>query len=113
MEKLEYRKAASLKPYKFNARKNSDDQIEQLRDSIREFGFVAPIIIDSDREIIAGHGRVAAAMKEGIKDVPCVICDTLTEEQRRAYIIADNRLAEAASWDAELLSHELEQLQER
>lgn len=99
-----------LIPYANNARTHSKEQIEKLRRSIREFGFVNPVIIDKDFNIIAGHGRVLAGKKEGIKQVPCVLVDYLTEEQKRAYILADNRLALDAGWDEEMLRKELEGL---
>ena len=83
-----------LVPYARNARTHSESQIAQIRASLREFGFVNPVLIDSDRNIIAGHGRVLAAKAEGMTEVPCVLVEHLTEAQRRAYILADNRLAE-------------------
>jgi hypothetical protein len=100
-----------LVPYARNARTHSKEQIAQLRSSLREFGFVSPVIIDSDYNIIAGHGRVAAAKEEGYKTVPCVFAENLTEAQKRAYILADNRLAMNAGWDEEMLAVELSDLQ--
>ena len=100
-----------LIPYVRNARTHSKEQILQLRASLREFGFVNPVIVDKDLNIIAGHGRVLAAKEEGITEVPCVFAEHLTEAQKRAYIIADNRLALNAGWDTELLSVELSELQ--
>jgi DNA modification methylase len=100
-----------LVPYARNARTHSKEQILQLRASLREFGFVNPVIVDKDLNIIAGHGRVLAAKEEGITEVPCVFAEHLTEAQKRAYIIADNRLALNAGWDAEMLSVELSELQ--
>ena len=79
--------------------------------SLREFGFVNPVIIDSDRNIIAGHGRVLAAKAEGMTEVPCVLVEHLTDAQRRAYILADNRLAEQSGWDTEMLALELGEIQ--
>lgn len=96
-----------LKPYARNARTHSESQIAQLRASLREFGFVSPVIIDGERNIIAGHGRVLAAKAEGIAEVPCVLVEHLTDAQRRAYILADNRLAELSGWDTEMLALEL------
>ena len=101
-----------LIPYVNNARTHSPEQINKLRSSLREFGFVNPVIIDKEFNIIAGHGRVLAAKAEGIKEVPCVLVDYLTETQKKAYIIADNRMAMDAGWDEELLKVELESLQE-
>jgi DNA modification methylase len=100
-----------LVPYARNARTHSKEQIAQLRSSLREFGFVSPVIIDNDYNIIAGHGRVAAAKEEGYKTVPCVFAENLTEAQKRAYILADNRLAMNAGWDEEMLAVELSDLQ--
>lgn len=103
---------AKLVPYQNNARTHSPAQIQKLRSSLREFGFVNPVIIDRDYNVIAGHGRIAAAHEEGITEVPCVFVDHLTEAQKKAYIIADNRMAMDAGWDEELLRVELEALEE-
>ena len=92
-----------LVPYQNNARTHSPEQINKLRSSLREFGFINPIIIDRDYGIIAGHGRLLAAKEEGMTEVPCVFADHLTEAQKKAYIIADNRMALDAGWDEELL----------
>lgn len=100
-----------LVPYARNARTHSKQQILQLQASLREFGFVNPVIVDKELNIIAGHGRILAAKEEGITDVPCVFAEHLTEAQKRAYIIADNRLALNAGWDAEMLSVEIADLQ--
>ena len=100
-----------LIPYARNARTHSKEQIKQLRASLREFGFVNPCIIDKDYNIIAGHGRVMAAKEEGISEIPCVFAEHLTDAQKRAYILADNRLALNARWDDEMLSVELSDLQ--
>lgn len=108
---LELRPIAGLSPYEHNARRHSPEQIEQLRASIREFGFLMPLLIDAAGNLIAGHGRMEAAALEGYTELPCVLAEGLSEEQRRAYILADNRLAELASWDSETLKTELHQLQ--
>lgn len=100
-----------LVPYVNNARTHSPEQINKLRSSLREFGFINPVIIDRDYGIIAGHGRVLAAKEEGITEIPCVFVDYLTEAQKKAYIIADNRMALDAGWDEELLRVEIEALQ--
>ena len=100
-----------LIPYENNAKIHGPDQIEQLRRSLREFGFVSPVLIDEDKNLIAGHGRVEAARAEGMTEVPYVTVSDLTEAQRRAYIIADNRLTEAGVWDAGRLKLELQELQ--
>lgn len=100
-----------LVPYVNNARTHSAEQIIKLRSSLREFGFVNPIIIDRDFNVIAGHGRLMAAKEEGISEVPCVFADFLTDAQKKAYILADNRMAMDAGWDEELLKIEMEELQ--
>ena len=100
-----------LVPYVNNARTHSPEQINKLRASLREFGFINPVIIDRDFGVIAGHGRILAAKEEGITEVPCVFADHLTEAQKKAYIIADNRMAMDAGWDEELLRVEIEALQ--
>ena len=101
-----------LIPYANNARTHSKEQINKIRSSLREFGFVNPVLIDKDKNIIAGHGRCEAAKAEGIKEVPCVMVEHLTEAQKKAYIIADNKLALEAGWDDELLAVELENLKD-
>jgi len=101
----------SLIPYARNSRTHSDDQIAQIAASIREFGFLNPIIVDGDNGIIAGHGRVLAAQKLGMESLPCIEASHLTDAQRKAYIIADNKLALNAGWDDELLKIELQDLE--
>jgi len=110
-ERFEKVNIDKLVPYARNARTHSKEQILQLRASLREFGFVNPVIVDKDLNIIAGHGRIMAAKEEGIAEVPCVFAEHLTEAQKRAYIIADNRLAMNAGWDMEMLSVEISELQ--
>lgn len=100
-----------LIPYINNARTHSPEQINKLRSSLREFGFINPIIVDKELNIIAGHGRVLAAKAEGITNIPCVYVDYLTDAQKKAYIIADNRIAMDADWDEKLLRVELEALE--
>ena len=102
---------SKLVPYVNNARTHSPKQLAKLRSSLREFGFINPVIIDRDFNVIAGHGRIAAAKEEGITEVPCVFVDYLTEAQKKAYILADNRMALDAGWDEELLRIEIESLQ--
>ena len=101
-----------LIPYINNARTHSPEQIKKLRASLREFGFVNPVIIDRDYNVIAGHGRIMAAKEEGISEVPCVYADHLTEAQKKAYILADNRMALDAGWDEEMLRVEIDALRE-
>ncbi|EOT27668.1 hypothetical protein C805_01776 [Eubacterium sp. 14-2] len=102
---------SKLVPYVNNARTHSPEQLTKLRSSLREFGFINPVIIDRDFNVIAGHGRIAAAKEEGMEEVPCVFADFLTEAQKKAYILADNRMALDAGWDEELLRIEIESLQ--
>ena len=99
-----------LIPYANNARTHTPEQILKLRSSMREFGIVNPFIIDRDFNVLAGHGRLAAAKAEGCTEVPCVFVDEMTEAQKKAYILADNRMAMDAGWDEELLKIELEAL---
>ena len=101
-----------LVPYVNNARTHSKEQITKLRSSLREFGFVNPVIIDREFNVIAGHGRILAAKEENIEQVPCVFVDHLTEAQKKAYILADNRFALDAGWDEEMLRVEMEALQD-
>lgn len=100
-----------LIPYINNARTHSDEQIKKLRSSLREFGFINPVIIDRNFNVIAGHGRILAAKAENISEVPCVFVDYLNDAQKKAYILADNRMAMDAGWDEELLRVEIESLQ--
>lgn len=100
-----------LIPYVNNARTHSAEQVNKLRASLREFGFINPVIVDRDLNVIAGHGRILAAKEEKIPEVPCVYVDYLTEAQKKAYILADNRMAMDAGWDEEILRVEIEALQ--
>ena len=100
-----------LVPYANNARTHNKEQILKLRSSLREFGFVNPVIIDREYNVLAGHGRIMAAKAENISEVPCVFADHLTEAQKKAYILVDNRMALDAGWDDELLAVEMEELQ--
>ena len=93
-----------------NPRVHSDRQIEQLAKSIASFGFLWPVMIDVSRNVLAGHGRIEAALRLGFKDVPTISIQHLSESQRRAFVIADNRLAEQASWDEKLLAEQLKEL---
>ncbi len=111
-ERFEMADINRLVPYARNARTHSKEQILQLRSSLREFGFVNPVIVDKDYNIIAGHGRVLAAKAEGMTEVPCVFVEHLTEAQKKAYILADNRLALNAGWDEELLALEFADLKD-
>lgn len=99
-----------LVPYANNAKIHSPEQIASIRASLREFGFVTPVLIDESGNVIAGHGRIQAARAEGMTEVPCVLAEGLTETQRKAYILADNRMAELAEWDKAMLKIELEGL---
>lgn len=108
--RIELRPVADLLPYEKNARTHSDAQVEEIASSISQFGFNNPILIDSSQGVIAGHGRLAAAKLLGLVEVPVVVLDHLSESQRRAYILADNRLALNAGWDEEILAGELADL---
>lgn len=108
---MELVKTGELIPYANNARTHSDAQVRKLRASLREFGFINPVIIDRDKNVIAGHGRIEAALAEGIDEVPCVYADHLTDAQKKAYVLADNRMALDAGWDEEMLRIEIEALQ--
>lgn len=110
-EKIEMLPVSFLVPYAKNARTHSPDQVEQIAASMREFGFTNPVLIDGEGGIVAGHGRVLAARSIGVVSVPCLRVDWLTEAQKKAYILADNRLAMNAGWDNEILSAELRDLQ--
>jgi ParB-like chromosome segregation protein Spo0J len=110
--KIETIPTSDLIPYARNSRSHSEAQVAQIAGSIREFGFTNPVLIDGDNGIIAGHGRVLAAGKLGMASVPCIRLVHLTETQKRAYIIADNKLALNAGWDEELLGLELADLRE-
>jgi ParB family chromosome partitioning protein len=101
---------AALVPYARNSRTHSDEQIGQLCGSIREFGFCNPVLIDGEGTIIAGHGRVMAATRMKLETVPCLRLTHLTDAQKRAYVIADNRLALNSGWDTEMLANELSDL---
>jgi ParB family transcriptional regulator, chromosome partitioning protein len=109
---IEKIKTSNLIPYARNSRTHSDSQVSQIAGSIREFGFTNPVLIDSENGIIAGHGRVMAAQKLELAEVPCIRLDHLTDTQRRAYIIADNKLALNSGWDEEMLGLELADLRE-
>lgn len=108
--KIEEVSIDKLIPYARNSRTHSDEQVAQIAASIKEFGFTNPILIDKEGGIIAGHGRVSAARKLSLATIPCIRLGHLTETQRKAYIIADNKLALNAGWDNELLTLELDEL---
>lgn len=109
---IEYIETEKLVPYARNSRTHSDEQVQQIMGSIKEFGFTNPILVDADGLIIAGHGRTMAAQRMGIKEVPCLRLGHLTDAQKKAYVIADNKLALNAGWDDEMLRLELADLQE-
>jgi DNA modification methylase len=110
--KLEYRSVEALIPYARNAKQHPDAQVAQIAASIREFGWGAPILVDGNNNVIAGHGRLLAARKLGMDEVPVVSMDHLTDTQRRALILADNKIGENASWEDELLGIELSELKD-
>jgi ParB-like chromosome segregation protein Spo0J len=107
---IELRPVASLRPYAGNARRHSKKQIEQIADSIRRFGFTNPVLISDDGDIVAGHGRTLAAQQLGMTSIPTLRLSHLTATERRAYVLADNKLALNAGWDADLLAIELQGL---
>lgn len=109
---VERRSVESLIPYARNARTHSDEQVAQIAASIKEWGWTTPVLVDEDGQIIAGHGRVMAARKLGIEEVPVMIARGWSEAQRRAYVLADNQLAANAGWDMEILKVELNDLTE-
>jgi ParB-like chromosome segregation protein Spo0J len=99
-----------LVPYEKNARKHPEAQIQQIAQSIKDFGFLSPVLIDRENNIVCGHGRVLAAKKLEMLSVPCLRAESLSEAQRRAFILIENRLHETSDWDKELLKHELDDL---
>lgn len=101
-----------LIPYINNAKKHSESQVTKIAASIREFGFLNPVLIDKKYNVIAGHGRILAAKKLGLDKIPAIYAEGLTEAQRKAYILAENRLGELAEWDMDLVSGELAALKE-
>src|SRR6266699_2495076 len=104
---IEYVATLSLRAWPRNARTHSKKQVRQIADSIRRFGFTNPVLIDRDNTMLAGHGRVAAAKILRLEQVPCIRIETMTAAEKRAYVIADNKLALNAGWDEELLAEEL------
>lgn len=102
-------KIDDLKPYEKNPRKN-DDAVEYVANSIKEFGFKVPIVIDSNNVIVAGHTRYKAAKQLGMEELPCIIADDLTDDQIKAYRLADNKVAEFSEWDFSLLEEEMSNL---
>ena len=107
-DKVERRPISELIPYARNSRTHSDAQVAQIAASIREWGWTMPILVDEDGNVIAGHGRIMAAQKLGIADVPCMTATGWSEAKRRAYVIADNKLALNAGWDDNVLKLELQ-----
>jgi ParB-like chromosome segregation protein Spo0J len=108
--KIETRSVADLIPYAANSRTHSDAQVAQIAASIKEFGWTNPILVDGDNTIIAGHGRILAARKLGMQEVPAIVLDHLSKAQQRALVIADNQLALNAGWDMDMLKAEIEDL---
>lgn len=113
MIKVKYLEPKILDAYENNSRVHSAEQIDRIKRSIEEFGFINPVLIDKHNTIIAGHARVEAAIDLGLIEIPTIELENLTEEQIRAYVIADNRLAELSSWDNEILKFELEWLKDQ
>src|ERR1700709_1809611 len=109
-QQIEYLAVSSLRPWQKNARTHSRKQVRQIADSIGRFGFTNPVLIDDQNHILAGHGRVAGARLLEMQDVPCVRVSGMSSEEKRAYVIADNKLALNAGWDEEILAEELQGL---
>jgi ParB-like chromosome segregation protein Spo0J len=109
-QNIEHVPTADLIPYARNARTHSETQVAQIAGSIQEFGFCNPVLIDADNGIIAGHGRVLAAQRLKLESVPCLRLSHLTDAQKRAYVLADNRIALSSGWDEEMLANELSDL---
>ena len=112
MKQIVARATNDLIPYARNARTHSAKQVGEIAASIKEFGFTNPVLIKANNEIIAGHGRVLAAQKLKLKEVPCIVLDHLTDIQAKAYVLVDNQLALNAGWDEDMLALELEELKE-
>ena len=110
-KQVEYLTIESLIPYENNARTHDNNQIEKLANSIKEFGFINPVIIDEKNMILVGHGRIEGAKRLGIEKAPCIRVKGLTEDQKKAYILADNKLSDLAGWDLDLLNAELENIE--
>lgn len=110
-EKVERWPIERVREYERNSRTHSASQVDRIAASMMEFGFTSPLLVDADDVLVAGHGRLAAAQKLGLEEVPVIVLGHLTAEQRRAYVIADNQLALQAGWDEELLAQELDMLQ--
>mgnify|MGYP001492895983 CR=1 FL=1 len=108
--KISYIPAQVIQAYAGNARSHSKAQIKQIVESIKNFGFLTPVLVDADNQLIAGHGRLEAAKQLGLTNIPALQVEHLTEIQRRAYSLADNKIAENAGWDEELLKVELDYL---
>ena len=108
--KIVQRPLKKLTPYERNSRVHPDSQIKKLQASIEQWGWTVPVIIDEKNNLITGHGRIFAAERLGLKTVPCIVAEGWTEDQKRAYVIADNKLAEAARWDIDTLHSELNEL---
>ena len=106
---ITYIKIEDLKMYANNPRKN-EEAVEYVKESIKQFGFKVPIVIDKNNEIICGHTRVKSAKQLGIKEIPCIIADDLTDEQVKAFRLVDNKVSEFATWDFDLLNEEINQI---
>lgn len=108
---VQYKKLSELKPYKKNAKKHPKEQVERIAESIRQFGFTQPVLIDKDNIVVAGHGRILGAKKAGLKEVPTVCMEDLTEEQVKAYRLIDNKLNES-EWDFQLIDLEIKDIED-
>lgn len=108
---IQWRDIETVKPYERNAKKHPDDQVQHIANSLKRFGWKQPLVVDKDGVVVVGHGRLLAAQKLGLKSVPCVLADDLTEDEIKAFRLADNKTNESA-WDDELLDLELDELAE-
>lgn len=108
---ITYRKISEIKPYKNNAKKHPKEQVERIAESIRQFGFTQPVLVDKDNIVVAGHGRILGARKAGLKEVPTVCMEDLTEEQIKAYRMIDNKLNESP-WDFPLIDSEIAEIKD-
>lgn len=111
-DKIEPKKVSDLIPYEKNSRAHTEAQIQQLSNAINEWGFTIPILVDDQNVVLAGHARLQAAKSLGMESVPCIVADGWSDEQKRAYVIADNKLAENSTWDTGLYFAELKELSE-
>lgn len=112
MQEIKNIKIDKLKPYENNAKIHTEYQVDLITKSIEQFGFINPVLIDENKNVIAGHGRIEAAKKLNMQEVPTITIEGLSDDERKAYILADNKLSELAEWDNKLIAQELKDLQD-